>query len=46
MLSQRLAGFSLSLGTVHVVDWPSIVKCSIGSRACTLNTLPVRLWRS
>jgi hypothetical protein len=46
MLSQRLAGFALSLGTVHVDDWPSIVTCSIGSRACTLTTLPVRRWQS
>jgi hypothetical protein len=46
MLSQRLAGLLLSLGTVHVVDRPSTVTCSIGSRACTLNTLPVRLWQS
>jgi hypothetical protein len=35
-----------SLGNVHVDDWPSIVTCSIGSRACQLNALPVRLWHS
>jgi len=46
MLSQRVAGVLLSLGAVHVVDLPSIVTCSIGSRACTLNTLPVRRWQS
>jgi hypothetical protein len=46
MLSQRVAGLLLSLGTVQVVDLPSTVTCSIGSRACTLNTLPVRLWQS
>jgi hypothetical protein len=46
MASQRLAGVLLSLGTVHVVDRPSIVTWSTGSRACTLNALPVRRWQS
>ena len=35
-----------STGNVHVVDWPSIVTCSLGIRACTLSTLPVRFWHS
>jgi hypothetical protein len=43
---RNVAGSPLSLGNVHVVDWPSIVTCSIGSRACTLSTLPVRFWHS
>jgi hypothetical protein len=47
-LSQEwnVAGFPLSLGNVHVFDWPSTVEYSIGSRACTLSTLPVRFWHS
>ena len=40
-----VTGFPLSLGNVHVVDWPSIVTCSIGSRACALDTVPVRFWQ-
>ena len=43
---RNVTGFPLSLGNVHVVDSPSIVTCSFGSRACTLNTLPVRFWHS
>jgi hypothetical protein len=42
----KVTGSPLSLGNVHVFDWPSIVMCSIGSRACTLSTLPVRFWHS
>ena len=40
------AGSPLSLGNDHVVDLPSIVMRSTGRRACTLYTLPVRLWHS
>jgi hypothetical protein len=48
MLSQERNsdGFALSSGNARVVDVPSIVMCSIGSRACQLNALPVRLWHS
>jgi hypothetical protein len=35
------AGFPLSLGNLRVVDWPSVVTCSIGSRVCQLN-VPLR----
>jgi hypothetical protein len=38
-----VAGSPLSVGNVHVFDWPSIVTCSIGSRVCMLKTVPVRL---
>ena len=43
---RNVTGFPLSLGNVHVFDSPSIVRCSTGSRACTLSTLPVRFWHS
>jgi len=43
---RNATGFPLSLGNVHVFDRPSVVTCSMGSRACTLSTLPVRRWHS